>query len=452
MKIILIYLPFIISFLIGYCFISLVNQKEKQIPPSFHICFAAGLGMGISGQITFLSFILFNQLIAPFVITLNVLLLLTLLILLFKRSKNINPFKGLNRDHLKALFPFAIILFFSIPLWIHSQFYAFGGWDAWSTWNLKAKFLFLGGEKWQNLFDPLLWRSSPHYPLLLPLINVWGWLFTGHTQFKVPVFTSFLFTILTMNLMFISIRRYTKTNLAVLSTTALLTLPYFVKLSMSQYCDIVLGYFLLASLSCLVIAKEKNLPIYGLLAGLFVGFLSFSKSEGLVAGGIVFILAIPFLILKDPAQMKTLKRFLLGAGLSLLPTIIFQIFYAPPNETVINGLTSQTSPVTWLRFKIILAFYLVESVSYNWNGLWIVLIAGLILSRGKCFRSRLIILPLFIFLYAFVVTFYYWTNTYFKIEWWLQVSLYRIIYAVLPTMVFWVFASLWQEKRNFKDV
>jgi len=26
-------------------------------------------------------------------------------------------------------------------------------------------------EKWQNIFDPLLWRSSPHYPLLLPLIN-----------------------------------------------------------------------------------------------------------------------------------------------------------------------------------------------------------------------------------------------------------------------------------------
>ncbi len=63
----------------------------------------------------------------------------------------------------------------AIPLAISAHYYPLGGWDAWSCWSLKAKFIFLGQENWKDLLAPGLWRSNTHYPLLWPLINVWFW-------------------------------------------------------------------------------------------------------------------------------------------------------------------------------------------------------------------------------------------------------------------------------------
>jgi hypothetical protein len=65
--------------------------------------------------------------------------------------------------------------FLAVPLAISAHYYPLGGWDAWSCWSLKAKFIFLGQENWKDVLSPGLWRSNTHYPLLWPLINVWFW-------------------------------------------------------------------------------------------------------------------------------------------------------------------------------------------------------------------------------------------------------------------------------------
>ncbi len=42
------------------------------------------------------------------------------------------------------------------------------GWDAFSIWNLHARFLFRGGTAWRDGFTSIIPWSHPDYPLLLP--------------------------------------------------------------------------------------------------------------------------------------------------------------------------------------------------------------------------------------------------------------------------------------------
>lgn len=456
MNIFFTYLPYFISFLIGYFFIVFFQNLKNRLPFSFHLFLASGLGLGISAQTVFLSFAFFGYLNKPFVIVANVVVFTVLIIAcLFKTRGKIKPLINTENFTIKEFLPYIIFLIFSYPLWNHSHFYVYGGWDAWATWNLKSKILFLSQEGWQTIFDPVLWRSSPHYPLLLPFINCWGWIFSDTTEFITPVTTSFLFSFTTVGLLLSGLIHITKSYYAILCTTLLLSSSMFVKLSLSQYADIVVAYYLLAGLICLLIAKRDLSKTYALLSGAALGFLSFSKGEGLIAAVIIFALA-PLYFFWKAKPSKSMFLHFFGAGcLASLVTIIFTLVFSPENQTFINGLFSDTDPVSFYRLKATFSFILVELVSPTWNGIWIVLIAGLILSSGRCFNSNAIIFPAFLLGYILIISAYYFINTYFgsdRILWWLQVSLHRLMYATLPSVVFWVFYSLWQlPKPNLQQ-
>jgi len=427
--------------------------------------------MGISAQITFLSFLIFDQLNPFFIKTISFLFLLTLFIAYCVnciKTKNL-PLKNFP---FKDIFPILILGLISIPLWIQSSFYAFGGWDAWSTWNFKAKFLFLGGEHWKNIFDPVLWRTSPHYPLFLPLINVWGWLFTAEPTHHIPVLTSFIFTFLTIGLLFSGLKKYTNTYWALLPTIFLLTTPFLHKLSLSQYADGILGYYLLASFLCLILAKTEHCKVFAFIGGCLTGFLSFTKSEGLIAAFFLIVLSAPYILWKNTNKNKAplIYAFLIAAGIAFIPTILLKILYSPGNQTFVNGLTSIDMPSNLIRFKITLGFYLVEMFGLIWNiviflnpkstmnyiemkwcSVWVVLLTGFLLANRRGFKQPLIIFPCFLTLYGTTLTFYYYLNTYFPIEWWLQVTLNRVLSAILPITLFWIFWAMWEEKYLKKE-
>ncbi len=500
MNLLLVYLPFFISFTIGYLAINLFSSKEHKIPPSIHLFLAAGLGIGISSSIVFSSFILFNQFNRLFIISGNLIVLCLLTIIqILKWNKDKSPIFPPNTFSQKALYPFLFLIIISLPLWIHAHFYAYGGWDAWSVWNLKAKFLFLSGDDWKRMFTSILWRSSPHYPLFLPCTILWGWTFINQPDVEASIFTSFLFTFLTIGLLSFALRHKTKSIFSFLTALVILSMPFYIKLSLSQYCDIVVSFYLLASFFCLIELKETHHPIYALLAGTFLAFLSFTKGEALIAALIILCLAVPYIFWKDSAKdkWKILKTFFIAGAIASIPSIIFYGFYAPKNITMINGLVSTIKPVSLFRLEYILSFYLAEIVSPNWNGLWLVLVAGLLLSDQRwiilklciilfsfgpiilpglnglwmslphgynvilllliailigtnkhLLNPRIIIFPLFFIAYTAVITFYYFINTYFPIDWWLQVTLHRILYAALPTVVFWVIYALWMDKTS----
>ncbi len=470
MKTLLIYLPFVISLLIGYLFIHILFLKHS-LERMLKLMLAGGLGLGLSAYINFFSLIFLNRFQPTALLIIHGIVFLALsILLLFLIKKNNLPLITFQPKDAFNVIPLILIIGASVPLWYQAHFYAYGGWDAWQVWNLKAKFIFLGAENWKNMFDPILWRSSPHYPLLFPLVNVWGWVFQSEAIYKVPVFSSYAYTILGLGLLYYSLKHLTQSVYAILIAFIFLSLPLLNKLSYSQYSDNIVGFYLLASFFSLIMAKTENNKSFALLGGIFLGLLSFSKSEGYLASLVILFLTPVFFFWKNKEANKKrlLIPFFLGAFFAFLPTIIFEIFYSPNNQTFVNGLTSPTKPITLNRIKTVFGFYFFEMcaplwnafykmvgktmgeftyLEPKWNGLWVIVFIGLIMSRLKCLSSKIIIIPIFLLCYTGIVTFYYFLNTYFEIGWWLQNTLHRILFAVLPTILFWVYYSLWESQK-----
>lgn len=134
---------------------------------------AAGLGIGCSSWLYGVVLLLSGPPgIGYFYFELPALLGLSgiMLFLLSKRRRSNDP---MNPDHSamgatageKAtlctflLFAAAAAVFFFLA----SLKTPHGGWDAWAVWNLKARFVFRGGEAWTNVFSP---SSTGRIPII----------------------------------------------------------------------------------------------------------------------------------------------------------------------------------------------------------------------------------------------------------------------------------------------
>ncbi len=448
----MILLPFLISSAIGILWINFLFKKNP--PPNLFLTSALGigLGLGLSSHLTFSSFLFFNRLVPEFVISVHLVILISLMIERFVFRKNEPVSFSLPKPTWPNISLAALILAIVFLVVKQGLFYPYGGWDAWQVWNFKAKFLFLSGEYWHNLFSADLWRSSPHYPLLLPLINVWGWMFGTRPNDTTPLITSILFAVLSAGLLSSCLWEKTKNIFALLPSLLILTLPFYILLATTQYCDIVLSFYLLASLVTLAEAQKESQKPLALLSGLLAGFLGFTKPEGLIASLILCVLVLGLTLASKIRKDKTFSffwagLFLFGFLLTSLPTFAFHILCSPGNQTFINGVTSTLKPSTAERFQIILNFLWVELLSKKWNGLWLLLLLGLILGGKKPWAKTNILFAVFLLFYLTVIVAYYQINTYFEIKWWLSVSLNRILFSLLPLFLLWVFGSLLSRKN-----
>ncbi len=421
----------ILSTALGFFLLRLL-RKGTQITGILFWLFAIALGLGINGIITFYIHLLFEW-HAPWApITASILLLAVLIILsspnvfigdlvrvLDARQKRSGMTIVSNWPGLALL---GIIAVFTL---LEANYYPLGGWDAWSCWNLKAKFIYLGTDRWKEMFDPLLWRSNTHYPLLLPCINVWFWDLSGKANALIPLLNSVLFTLLCAGVLLFGLYRSTKQWAMPLIVTAVIFLiPFNITLGISQYSDIVLGLYLLCAFVCLM--QDEFM-----LCAVFIGLLSFTKTEGTVAAGILAIL----IALK---HKKCLPQFLPPLCLALLPTVLFTVLMAPPNEAFVNGLLSTSKPSTLQRLQVVFVYPLYELLSVKWNGIWFLLLLSVAVYWKDAFRGRLQIFALFFTGYFAVLFAYYQVNTFFEITWWMQSSLNRFLFAVLPSVALWV--------------
>ncbi|MBI4308716.1 MAG: hypothetical protein HY591_00120 [Candidatus Omnitrophica bacterium] len=389
----------------------------------------AALGLGLNGFITFFVHLVFgwHAAWAPVVVSLAVLGIVG------TRTELKHKIRYMSPQFLPPHWPgLTLLAFIAVFIFFEANYYPLGGWDAWSCWNLKAKFIYLGGDHWNNMFDPVLWRSNTHYPLLLPCINVWFWDLSGQADPRVPMVNGIVFVLLTAGVLLFGLYNFSKQWLLPLAmTAAAFLLPFNITMGASQYSDVVLGLYLLCALVCLM-ADEF------ILAGIFLGLLSFTKTEGTVAA---VILAGLMMLKKGKGKHLFLTAFVLSA----LPAILFTLFMAPRNEAFINGLTSMEKPSTLARLQAIAVYPFLELISAKWNGLWLLILGGLAAHWKDMIEGKLQILALFFALYLGALLAYYQVNTFFEINWWLQNTLNRILFALLPAVMFWLGLSLLQK-------
>jgi Dolichyl-phosphate-mannose-protein mannosyltransferase len=162
------------------------------------------------------------------------------------------------------------------------------GWDAFSIWNLHARFLFRGSE-WRDGFSPLIPWSHPDYPLILPAAIAHFWSYLGHENQAVPAVIGLCFTFGTVGILWSSLARLRGRTSAMLGGLTVLATPFFIEQGTSQYADVPLSFFVLATISLLCLYDHScgRIPSSDprgllVLAGLAATFAAWTKNEGLL--------------------------------------------------------------------------------------------------------------------------------------------------------------------------
>jgi len=449
-------LGFLISLAAGFLTVRLLTAGRLNF--ILHILLALELGLGINGLVTFYTQILFNQFNRWLPIGIVILGTSVLFFNLYKeflKNSMKLPKKNKSSSKIKQLssltgwafwadFQFTpaqgwgllALAILAIPLAICANYFYMGGWDAWSCWNLKAKFIFSSQENWRDVLSPNFWRSNTHYPLLWPLINVWFSDLAGNFDQTIPMLNSITITLLTAGILLFGLLDLTASLWASIGAAIAVTaLPFGLILYTSQYSDALVGLFLLSAFLCLVLSEKHDIPKLKILSMVFLGLMSFTKNEGLVLAAI----AAMAIFWHERNNKKQLKNLIITFLITALPTIIFTLFIAPKNEAFINGLLSANKPTHWTRLAIILMYpWRVEFIASYWHGLWYLIFSGIILAGRKLWKSILGIIGLTLTLYIGIVMANYAINTFFEIGWWLSTTLSRILFALLPTIVLWL--------------
>ena len=164
---------------------------------------------------------------------------------------------------------------------LESRIYPEGQWDAWAIWNLRARFLFRGGDQWRTAFSSKLLWSHPDYPLLLPAMVARTWIYTGTEDFGAPVEIAMLFTFATIGVLTAGLYTIAGRQKALIAGMVLLGTASFIKLGALQCADGPISFFILATLALLFF--EDRLPNSVIvLAGTTAALAAWTKNEGIV--------------------------------------------------------------------------------------------------------------------------------------------------------------------------
>jgi len=211
-----------------------------------------------------------------------------------------------------------------------------GGWDAWMTWNVMARFLFRGGDHWQDAFSSSF--RHPDYPLLLPGIVARSWEYIGSDTVVAPVTVAMLFTFATIALAGSSLALLRTTRQAVLAVLILLGTQFLITHGASQYADVPLAFFMLATTVLVFLHDRASGRTQGLaaLAGSAAAFAAWTKNEGLLflASVIVARCAVLWKQRRWQGAVNDLRGFALGLAPVLAILAYFKLALAPSNDLV----------------------------------------------------------------------------------------------------------------------
>jgi len=274
-----------------------------------------------------------------------------------------------------------IVLIVILLLWIISQifFVAVESWlrpiiqyDAVATWSLKAKIFFAYHQVILNPHSPyFLGAHLPNYPLHVPLLETWQALSLGRWQdsaIKIifPLYYLGLIIIFGLNLLCRSSLLKT-----VIFTFFLSTLPLLVYHARYDYADLILCFYLLATLIYFWRGAAEDNYHYYYLAGIFAAISAWTKNEGLFLSLIIILSWLIYFIVRRRFNFKLLVPVLILIVL-LLPWFIFKAVHHLGWENIESnwqlGWHPQVIPIIFARLF----------GTINWNIWWLIFIVSLI--------------------------------------------------------------------------
>jgi hypothetical protein len=345
---------------------------------------AVGLGMGLSSEIHFLWLWVPTRSMGGLVLTdLALLGSLAGALLYFKilspkrraqkptRYVRADPVQRVSMQRALAA-AFCVALVLAIYAFLSSFYnHPHGQWDAWMAWNLRARFFFRAGEHWRDAFSGLFLGANPEYPVLLPSTVARSWQYAGQEMELAPVLVAALFTFASVALTYSSLRVLRSNGQGLLAGLLLVGTPFFVQHGTSQYADVPLGFFFLASIVLLCLHDGVSLQAGGLLplAGMAAGFAAWTKNEGLLFVVALTLVTAAVLVAKDGIRAYASYQLALTVGLLVvLPIVVyFKLYLAPPDPMLAWERSTLHKIIEWQRYWQILKAFGQEGLRFgNW--------------------------------------------------------------------------------------
>ncbi len=462
----------------GYLIVASAWPRGRAMTPELLMKFflSVGFGLGIFSVVFFVAqwLAITRVLIADSFVTAALLGLYLLRRYRSRRTDSI-PFAtaGLNRPRwlyrvLSASFILSILAALYSTV-LRALAHPHGdGWDAFAIWNLHARFLFLGaGAHWRDGFSTLIPWSHPDYPLLVPAAIAHFWSYLGYDDAAVPTIIGLVFTFSTVGLLVASLAVLRGRTSAMLAGIALASTPFFVEQGASQYVDIPLSFFFLASIVLLHIDREylskplsRQSPGWLFLAGIALGFAAWTKNEGLL---FLFALLLAQVVVAAQKQRQAasdekrdqpsvpLAPLLLAIAPALLLIACFKHFVAPPGDLFSNPSTMMHKLLSPARYGVIFRWYARELLRFgNW---WIVpgtlaLVPLYPLTSSGGFRQgdlepRSSLLTIALTLTGYFAIYVITPN---ELYWHLRFSLNRLFLQLWPATIFLFFLFVGRER------
>ncbi|QJW99282.1 hypothetical protein [Frigoriglobus tundricola] len=220
--------------------------------------------------------------------------------------------------------------------------------DSVMFWNLRARFLFRGEDRWRDGFGDMY--IAPDYPLLLPSVVARCWTYQGHESTLAPALVALTFGLACVATLVAGLALLRGPTQGFLAGLVLLGTSYYFETTAMQVCDVPVAFFYLASAVALCCADRcgasRTLPV---LAGAMAGFAAWTKNDGQL-----FFVALLAVRAGQAVATGTVRRFahefgglLAGAAPALLALLVFKYGVAPTSDFV----TGQGEAVTLGRLQ-----------------------------------------------------------------------------------------------------
>lgn len=200
----------------------------------------------------------------------------------------------------------------------------YGDWDAWSMWNVRAKYLAGGPSTWRHAVAPELIGKHSDYPLLLPSVVGGIWRLTGDTPTVVPravALGSFL-AVVALVVGGLAALRSLATGL--IAGTILVANKIYAGEATSQYADVPLSLLFVAAILCLLQSTRAR---FAAAAGLFASLAAWTKDEGIV------FLALCGVACAIVGGGRRVAAYAAGAAPVSMAVAGFKLFIAPAVAT-----------------------------------------------------------------------------------------------------------------------
>jgi hypothetical protein len=463
-----------VALLLGFTACQFIFIKTKSINLRFLVNLSFPIGLGITSVI----FIFLNLIgLSHWLIFLIEIAGLTFLLIKFNKyrtqnsSKLVYQFEGFNLNKL-LLTP---VLFLATLLYIYSLVMDVGVfifdsiqgphglWDAWSCWNLIARFISRAPHDWPGLLHQMnAVDFHPDYPLLQRGFIARCWLLMGNESVWIPIASAFIFTFCTIGLVSSSVSAFTgnKTD-GLIAGLILLCTPFYMIMGDSQYADNTVGYFYLATIVLLTLARRgaSIRPNFLIAAGVTAGLAAWSKNEGLLFITCLFASQLTRLFFKNYKELlNELKYLFIGMAPVLMLVVYQKLVIAPPNQIIsAQGAGTMVKLTDPERYSMVWNWFVYQFSSFGkWtipvNPWWLILLGILIKGGINVKENNYSFISNFTWLILMLTGFFFVELvTPLGLRYYLATSVHRLFFQLFPSFIFIYFLAINGEKASKQE-